>query len=114
VDLVPFVYALDGGGRIVSAVDHKPKRPERLQRLDNIRAVPEVTVLVDHYDEDWSTLWWVRARGVAEVVEPAAGRDADHAGAIAALVAKYPQYHDRAPAGAAIVVTITELRGWRA
>jgi PPOX class probable F420-dependent enzyme len=114
VDLVPFVFALDGAGRIVSAVDHKPKRHQRLQRLENIRAVPEVTVLVDHYDEDWSTLWWVRARGLAEVIDPGGDRDADHAAAVDALVAKYPQYHDRRPAGAAIVVTITELRGWKA
>jgi PPOX class probable F420-dependent enzyme len=96
----------------VSAVDHKPKRHQRLQRLENIRAVPEVTVLVDHYDEDWSTLWWVRARGRAEVVEAGAGRDAEHAGAIAALVGKYEQYRGRPPVGPVIVITVDEVRGW--
>jgi PPOX class probable F420-dependent enzyme len=114
IDVVPFVFALDVAGRIVSAVDHKPKRHQRLQRLDNIRAVPQVTVLVDHYEEDWSALWWVRARGVAEVVDADGDRDADHAAAVDALVAKYPQYRDHRPAGAAILITITELRGWQA
>jgi PPOX class probable F420-dependent enzyme len=112
VDLVPFVFALDGEGRIVSAVDHKPKKHQRLQRLENIRAVPDVTVLVDHYDDDWSTLWWVRARGRAEVIEVGAGRDEERAGAVAALVAKYDQYRDRPPEGPVIVIAIGELRAW--
>src|SRR3954467_8637183 len=79
IDLVPFVFAWLADpaplGRLVHAVDHKPKRPDRLQRLRNVAAPPEVTVLVDHYEEDWSALWWVRVRGRASVLDP--GGDAD-------------------------------------
>ena len=67
IDLVPFVFAWQPGptplGRLVSAVDHKPKRSTRLRRFANVAARPAVTVLVDHYEEDWSRLWWVRIRG---------------------------------------------------
>src|SRR3990172_2961472 len=85
--LVPFVFALDDR-RIVSAVDHKPKRSQDLRRVRNIAANPAVSVLVDHYEEDWHRLWWVRADGRGRIVSDGPG-DRD---AIAALVAKYPPY----------------------
>jgi PPOX class probable F420-dependent enzyme len=108
IDLVPCTFALVNDDTIVTAIDHKPKRTARLQRLENIRTNPSVTVLVDHYDDDWSTLWWVRARGDARVVdhlEPAL---------VEALVVKYGQYADHRPDGAAIVIHVTELSGWSA
>ncbi len=113
IDLVPFVFAWMPGGNfgcLVSAVDHKPKRSSRLQRLTNIAADPGVTVLVDHYDDDWTTLWWVRLRGHATELAP--GSDSDSA--IDALVAKYPQYRQRRPAGPVVRVGITGLTGWAA
>lgn len=113
IDLVPFVFAWLAGpgpfGRLVHAVDHKPKRHDRLQRLRNVTAHPEVTVLVDHYDEDWSALWWVRVRGRASVLDPGG----DEAG-LAALVDKYVPYRDRPPAGPMVVIRIGEVRGWSA
>jgi PPOX class probable F420-dependent enzyme len=107
VDLVPVTFALDGR-RLVSAVDHKPKTTSELRRLTNIERRPEVTVLVDHYEDDWSKLWWVRLRGRAVVV-----RDGpQHAAAVAALAVKYAQYADHPPAGPAIVVDVVEWRAW--
>jgi len=110
VELVPITFALLDG-RIVTAVDHKPKTTTRLKRLDNVRANPEVGVLVDHYDDtDWDALWWVRVRGLAEVVE----RGARHRAAVEALAAKYPQYRGRAPEGPAIVVEPLRWQWWSA
>ena len=60
--LVPIVFALDGD-TLYSAVDRKPKRSQTLRRIENARARPDVTILVDHYEEDWSRLWWIRVRG---------------------------------------------------
>src|SRR5688500_19241557 len=58
---------------VYSAVDAKPKRSRRLQRLVNLRAHPRCALLVDHYEDDWRRLWWVRADGHGEVVdEPSA------------------------------------------
>jgi PPOX class probable F420-dependent enzyme len=108
IDLVPCTFALVDADTIVTAVDHKPKRTARLQRLQNIRTNPSVTVLVDHYDEDWSTLWWVRARGDALVV------DHPEPALIERLVEKYEQYRDRTPAGPAVVIHVTEITGWSA
>jgi PPOX class probable F420-dependent enzyme len=109
IDLVPCTFALVGDDTIVTAVDHKPKRTMQLQRLENVRTNPSVTVLVDQYDDnDWSTLWWVRARGDAHVIDDPA------ADVIAPLVAKYDQYRAQPPAGAAIVIRLTDVAGWAA
>jgi PPOX class probable F420-dependent enzyme len=113
IDLVPFVFVWLPDppplGRLVSAVDHKPKRHERLQRLANVAAHPGVTVLVDHYEEDWSALWWVRLRGEARELAPG-GDDT----ALSALVAKYRAYRERPPAGALLRVELTAVQGWSA
>jgi PPOX class probable F420-dependent enzyme len=107
--LVPFVFATDGD-RIYSAVDDKPKRSKALTRLANIRSHPEVSVLADHYDEDWGGLWWIRADGIARVVE--SGPDLDRA--VSLLSEKYPQYRDRPPTGPAIVIEVRRWRSWSA
>jgi len=67
--IVPIVFALDGD-RIYSAVDQKPKRTTALRRLANVAANPNVSLLVDDYDDDWDRLWWVRADGRATVLDP--------------------------------------------
>ena len=69
--LVPFCFALSGDV-LYSAVDHKRKRSSRLQRFDNVARDPRVGVLVDHYEEDWSKLWWVRLEGLARELESGA------------------------------------------
>lgn len=111
--LVPVCFVLertDDGDRIVSIVDGKPKSTIALRRLANIAANPRVSILVDHYDEDWSTLWWVRVDGSARVVRGGP----EHAAAAAALVEKYPQYRDVALAGPAVVVEAQQWRSWSA
>jgi len=108
VDLVPITFAFSDDDTIVTAVDHKPKRTTRLQRLENIRLHPEVTVLVDHYEEEWTNLWWVRLRGAAVVDE----RPADTL--LAPLIAKYPQYTESRPSGPGIVITVADVTSWSA
>jgi PPOX class probable F420-dependent enzyme len=107
--LVPLCFALEGD-ILYSAVDQKPKRSRRLKRLENIRRHPEVTVLVDHYEEDWSRLWWVRLRGEARVVEE--GAECEHA--LALLEAKYDQYRAEPPAGPVLVLEVREWLAWSA
>jgi PPOX class probable F420-dependent enzyme len=107
--LVPICFALDGS-TLFTAIDHKPKRTLSLRRLANVAANPAVSVLVDHYEDEWSRLWWVRADGVARIAEPGS---AEHARAIELLVERYEQYRNRPPEGPAIVIEITTWRGWR-
>ena len=107
--LVPICFALEGDV-LYSAVDEKPKRPRRLQRIENVRAQPDVAVLVDHYEEDWSRLWWVRTRGRGRVIEH--GREFELA--LRLLAEKYDQYRQRPPPGPVLAIEIDEWRGWSA
>ncbi|MEV1065412.1 TIGR03668 family PPOX class F420-dependent oxidoreductase [Streptomyces sp. NPDC050263] len=90
------------------AVDHKPKSTWNLRRLRNIRENPSVTLLVDHYSDDWSTLWWSRADGQGKVQEDGQERDA----AIDLLRAKYAQYKDSPPQGPVVAVRVERWSGW--
>jgi PPOX class probable F420-dependent enzyme len=109
VRLVPICFAVVGN-HVVSAVDHKPKRTGQLRRLDDMVASGTATVLFDHYDEDWTQLWWVRIRGRATVHDPGS-RAGDPA--LAALAAKYAQYRAQPPTGSVYEVAIDEIRSWR-
>jgi PPOX class probable F420-dependent enzyme len=104
---VPVCFAFDGSV-FYSAIDHKPKRvpPSQLARLKNIEQTPQVALLVDHYDEDWSRLWYVLVRGEAELVSTSAERKR----AIICLRAKYPQYDAHMLANDAPVLRITPQR----
>lgn len=102
--IVPICFALDGDV-IYSAIDDKPKRTADLQRLRNISSDARATVLVDHYDDHWEQLWWVRADGRARVVS--AGEQA-----IALLARRYEQYRTRPPRGAMIVIDVERWSGW--
>lgn len=106
--VVAVTFAVDGG-RIVTAIDHKPKTTTALQRLANINANPAVSLLVDHYEEDWSQLWWARADGLATVTAPGSPQ---HGRAVELLAAKYPAYREIAPSGPAITVTVGRWSTW--
>ena len=106
-NVVPFVFALVGD-TLYTTVDAKPKRTQKLQRLANLERDPRCTVLVDHYDEDWNRLWWVRVRGTGRVVTD----DAERARAIKALKAKYEQYADIDPGEIVIAIDAQSWTGW--
>jgi PPOX class probable F420-dependent enzyme len=105
--LVPVTFATDGDSVFI-AIDHKPKTTTRLKRLANIAANPRVTLLADHYSDDWTHLWWSRADGHATVLEPGPATVAP----IALLAARYPQYQATPPTGPVIAITVTTWTGW--
>jgi PPOX class probable F420-dependent enzyme len=107
--VVPFVFALDQE-TVYWAVDHKPKRSPRLRRLENIRVNPHAEAVVDHFDERWSRLWWVRASGRAREVEDPNERT--HA--LESLAEKYPQYRDRPPDGPVVAIDVDVWSSWEA
>lgn len=106
--LIPVTFAATRSV-IVLAVDHKPKRSRDLKRLRNIEANPAICLLVDHYDEDWTQLWWSRADGTATIL-----RGEDMTEPIDRLVAKYPQYRDIRPSGPVISIDVHGWTGWAA
>ena len=102
--VVPVCFALDGD-TLYTAVDEKPKSTRRLRRLANIEANPQVEIVIDHWDEDWTRLWWIRLAGRAEIVE-------HDQRALELLQAKYSQYRDEPPAGLFILVRIESRSDW--
>lgn len=106
---VPICFAMEGD-RLFFAVDAKPKRTTNLKRLRNIAANPSVSVLFDHYEEDWSKLWWVRVDGAARIVE--GGEES--ARVIDLLAGRYEQYRRARPAGPVVEIAIERMSGWSA
>jgi len=107
--VVPITFAVDAD-TVYFAVDAKPKRTSDLKRLRNIAANPAVSVLVDHYEQDWDRLWWVRGDGTARVVEDRVRTER----ALDLLVRKYAQYRDARPPGPVVAITIERMTGWAA
>lgn len=105
--VVPFVFAVDGG-TVYWAVDRKPKRSPRLKRIENIRANPNVDMVVDHYEEDWNGIWWVRARGSARILEERAERE----NAIRLLSEKYSQYDPTALDRDVVAIDVSRITWW--
>jgi PPOX class probable F420-dependent enzyme len=113
--LVPVVFAVDpdpseGHDVVYTAVDAKPKTTQRLRRLANIQANPRVSLLVDHYTDDWARLWWVRADGVAAIHSDGPQLRAGYA----LLRAKYPQYQSVSLDGPVIAVAVRRWSSWHA
>ena len=93
---VPIVFAR-AGGVLWSPVDVKPKRAGELARVRNVRREPRVSLLLDHYDGDWTRLFWIRIDAEAEVRTPTDPEaDPETAAALAALRGKYAQYREGA------------------
>lgn len=110
--LVPVVFVVLGEA-VYTAVDGKPKADPAapLRRLDNIRANPAVSLLVDAYTEDWAALWWARADGTARILDAA---DPAAAEPLAALAGRYPQYLVAPPPGPVIEIAVRRWSGWSA
>jgi PPOX class probable F420-dependent enzyme len=107
--LVPVVFALRDEV-VYTAVDAKPKTTQRLRRLANIERHPQVSLLVDHYADDWTQLWWVRIDGIAAIHHDGNALHAGHD----LLRAKYAQYQSVPLNGPVIAVAIQRWTSWHA
>lgn len=96
------------GLNVVHMIDEKPKTTQHLQRLLNVEATPTASLLADHYEEDWTSLWWVRVDGEVTVE-----KDSENWWeARARLEGKYRQYLNSPPSGPAIFLSIDRLTSW--
>jgi PPOX class probable F420-dependent enzyme len=110
--LVPVVFAVGGDSNdvVYTAVDAKPKTTQRLRRLANIENNPQASLLVDHYADDWTQLWWVRVDGVAAIHRD----DEAMRTGYRLLRAKYAQYQSVPLNGPVIAVTVRRWSSWHA
>ncbi len=112
--LVPIAYAYTDGV-LYTALDEKPKHvsdPHELARVRDILARPQVTVLVDEWDEDWTRLAWLRLYGQATLLEPIAS---EHAAAVNLLRDRYSQYaRHRLEERPVIRIAVERVVGWSA
>ena len=106
--VVPCCFVLDGDTLYWAVDDVKPKSTSALKRLRNIAAHDRASLLVDHYDEDWARLWWVRVDGRARTVGDADERRR----AVSLLMEKYEQYRSAPPPGPVVAVDIASWRAW--
>lgn len=106
--VVPVMFATAAPDVLVTAVDHKPKRSTDLQRLRNIEAHPEVSLLVDHEDEDWTALWWLRVDATARVVRD----DPERSTLVGPLVRKYAAYAGNPPRGPVVAMAVHTVASW--
>jgi PPOX class probable F420-dependent enzyme len=106
--VVPVCFAyLDG--RIYVAIDEKPKRSLRLKRLRNIEENPQVSLVFDRYDEDWSRLAWVMVHGTAAVILSGP----EHERAVAVLRERYLQYQSMALEGRPVIsISVERASSW--
>lgn len=110
--VVPVCYAYDGE-YFYTPIDEKPKQRDRLlRRVRNVEATGRAALIIDRYDEDWSRLGWVHARGRAWILPPGAE---GHATAVALLRERYAQYRAMALEAAPIIVLAPDrLTSWGA
>ncbi|OBI72895.1 PPOX class F420-dependent oxidoreductase [Mycobacterium asiaticum] len=116
--LVPVVFAVQfdqdnvdqNNGVVYTAVDAKPKSTQRLRRLENIEVNAAVSLLVDHYADDWTQLWWVRVDGTATIARDGGALTTGYR----LLRAKYDQYQSVSLNGPVIAITVTRWSSWHA
>jgi PPOX class probable F420-dependent enzyme len=91
--VIPICFVFDGD-HFYSPIDEKPKRtaPRKLKRLQNIEANPQVSLVIDRWDEDWRKLAYVLVSGRAKIL--LAGQN--HQKAVSLLRRKYRQYRSMA------------------
>ena len=110
--VVPICFVFDGAC-LYSPIDAKPKRvsASRLRRLKNLRENSRVSLVVDHYEEDWARLRYVLISGRGDILEDGAERERAHG----LLREKYPQYRTMAGFGEGPLVRIIpeKIVTWR-
>jgi PPOX class probable F420-dependent enzyme len=107
LDAVPVVFAVVDRLLVVPVDTVKPKHHAGLVRLANVARDPRCVLLVEHYSDDWSELWWVRVHADAEQI-------ADPGPWVEALSARYPPYRRPGAVVGALLLRPTAVTGWTA
>lgn len=108
LDAVPVVYAVEGDRLLLPIDTVKAKRGGELQRVRNLRSDARCVLLVEHYDDDWSRLWWVRVHGTASLLsEPTPAMSS-------ILADRFEEYREAGSVSAVLILEPTAVAGWAA
>jgi PPOX class probable F420-dependent enzyme len=111
--LVPVVFVFDGNYFYIP-IDEKRKtvKPDKLKRVLNIKENPQVALLIDEYNEDWTRLAFVMVQGKASIVSQVREDTRLHE-AHKKLMAKYLQYQKVRLSETCIMIKPEKILSWR-
>ena len=110
--LVPVVFVFHESHFFIPLDEKRKKvKPESLKRVMNIRNNPNVTLLIDEYDEDWTKLAFVLVHGKASIMNQKQV-NMQFIKVYNALLAKYPQYRKINHGEMFIVIKPEKVTSW--
>jgi PPOX class probable F420-dependent enzyme len=118
--LVPVVYVYDNDRDFYFIpIDEKTKRsrPENLKRVKNIKENPNVALLIDEYNEDWTRLYFIMIQGRASIIGGKKKLDQNEMSlfkkAHNLLRNKYPQYQKIGIGKYGILIIPQKVIAWK-
>jgi PPOX class probable F420-dependent enzyme len=116
--LVPVVFVFDNDCYFIP-IDEKTKRarPENLKRVRNIKENPNVALLIDEYNEDWTKLYFILIHGKASIIGGKKKLDQNEMSflkkAHKSLRNKYPQYKKIGVGEHVIMIMPQKVIAWK-
>ena len=118
--LVPVVFVYDNDGDFYFIpIDEKTKRsrPENLKRVRNIKENPNVALLIDEYNEDWTKLYFIMIQGKASIIGSNKKLDKNEMSLLKKahklLRNKYPQYQKTGVGEYVIMIMPQKVIAWK-
>jgi PPOX class probable F420-dependent enzyme len=118
--LVPVVFVYDNNRDFYFIpIDKKTKRsrPENLKRVRNIKENPNVALLIDEYNEDWTKLYFIMIQGKASVIGGKRKLDQNEMSLLKKahklLRNKYPQYQKMGIGEYVIMIMPQKVIAWK-
>ncbi len=109
--VVPVVFVFHENSFFIP-LDEKTKtvNPRKLKRVKNIEKNPNVTLLIDKYQNDWKKLFFLMIHGKAKVIDGKNSKVMDKIHKL--LILKYPQYKKIGIGNSCIKIEPTKVRFW--
>jgi len=110
--VVPVVFVFHENSFFIP-LDEKVKsvNPRKLKRVKNIEKNPNVTLLIDKYQNDWKKLFFLMIHGKATVIDRKNSKLMDKIHKL--LISKYPQYKKIGVGNSCITIKPTKVTFWK-
>jgi len=109
--VVPVVFVFHENSFFIP-LDEKVKtvNSRKLKRVKNIEKNPNVTLLIDKYQNDWKKLFFLMIQGKATVIDGKKNKLMDKIHKL--LISKYPQYKKIGIGNSCISINPTKVTFW--